>query len=475
MTADTTAVPCASRTDARLKGAWCHQLSAADCTSHWAREAGGLQRRFACGVSNGACRRGAPCSDGPPVPSSAAEAGLGGDGSDGGACVDAPGWRNFWQLDCAAYRSLGYCRGGALVNASAGGTLFGSPELACCGCRSNGPRRASQALELPETNGVVPRQRLFFATHAVDATDARLLRHYQRDLSRLPHTQLWLLHYVEGAGSRDDDDPSVPPSRATVGALRRLGLRTCLWRQRDLFRVFPRMEAALRSSAGYARTSVMVRRYYFFTASLLVWNATFGHALPTDLWWRIEPDVLYSGRLSALVVRSLQAFPRDVDLLLPNIRPANRNNPSRTWQLSSSDSQWHANRELLAGVDERHWLHSLVAIGRYSSRFLRAMAARWGAGVVGYEEILLPLTCSTLGEPHCRMASWQEGDWRTWREGGGERPHLHHANASGCAEFLEARVRASNALWHPVKNRSCLVSWLDANATVGGGAGGFFW
>ena len=119
------AVPCASRTDARLKGAWCHQLSAADCASHWARQAGGQQRRFACGVSNGACRRGPPCSDRPVQPSIAAAAGRSGNVNISGACEDAPGWRNFWQLDCAANRLLAWADA-SLFHHSTGGMLRSS-------------------------------------------------------------------------------------------------------------------------------------------------------------------------------------------------------------------------------------------------------------------------------------------------------------------------------------------------------------
>ena len=64
------AIACSSRTDARLKGAWCHQLSPAECNLHWVRETGG-RPGFACRVSGGTCRRGPACSDatalGPPA------------------------------------------------------------------------------------------------------------------------------------------------------------------------------------------------------------------------------------------------------------------------------------------------------------------------------------------------------------------------------------------------------------------------
>ena len=66
------------------------------------------------------------------------------------------------------------CADGQLLDASAGGSVYGYPERACCACgRRAAPRAASEARDL-----------LFFATHAVDDTDAHIWAHFQRDAER---------------------------------------------------------------------------------------------------------------------------------------------------------------------------------------------------------------------------------------------------------------------------------------------------
>ena len=81
------------------------------------------------------------------------------------------------------------------------------------------------------------------------------------------------------------------------------------------------------------------------------------------------------------------------------------------------------------------------------------------AGRVGYEEITLPTTCAVAGTSACTMESFSA------------RAKIRSAKRCvfrpvwPCTSFLRARGEQTHELWHPVKNRSCVVDWLDARAS----------
>ena len=72
-------------------------------------------------------------------------------------------------------------------------------------------------------------------------------------------------------------------------------------------------------------------------------------------------------------------------------------------------------RAMVADLHWRDLVFSLVSIGRYSSRFLSSMAERWEAGIIGYEEILLPVTCRWLNYTSrwaCRTAAFSTSTYQ---------------------------------------------------------------
>ena len=228
------------------------------------------------------------------------------------------------------------------------------------------------------------------------------------------------------------------------------GAELFLWNEGGLRRLFPLLSTTLASSSGLAATPRKVSKYFFFHASLLLWQATFGHAYPRlEYYWRMEPDVAFAGPLATMLEL---ARPVRADVLLPHIE-SERQNP--TWP------HWKRNAPLLVGVPAEKRLMSLVPVGRYSWRFLNGtMAARWSEGYFGYEEITLPTACATSHATPCALESL-------------------HANAKirsakrvvfrpvwDCSDFLAARQRQTYELWHPVKNRSCFVAWLDGQAAA---------
>ena len=108
----------------------------------------------------------------------------------------------------------------------------------------------------------------------------------------------------------------------------------------------------------------------------------------------------------------------------------------------------------------------------YSTRFLRLLTLLWRRGVVGYEEILLPVACATAFKYHslfkgdsCTMAAFSAG--------AGvpslllATPALMSCKASfrfrpevECADFVEARRQEQNQLYHPVKERACILDFV---------------
>ena len=206
--------------------------------------------------------------------------------------------------------------------------------------------------------------------------------------------------------------------------------------------MFPALEGGLNNSSALLRTPRAFNRYFFFHASLLLWNVTYGDALPrVQYWWRIEPDVLFAGSLAQMVELASHVH---VDLLLPNIQ---RESSWPDWP------HWQRNRETVADVPTDKRFQSLVCLGRYSNSFLLdVMGPRWAVGLLGYEEISLPTSCATAGR--CQMESlWKHSKIKTAKR-------CLYRPVWDCSSFLAARVAQSNELWHPVKNRTCLIEWL---------------
>jgi hypothetical protein len=217
-----------------------------------------------------------------------------------------------------------------------------------------------------------------------------------------------------------------------------------------------------------------IRLYYFFHTSLLLWNATFGHAYPhAEYLWRLEIDVLYAGARSvaALLERPMHSMHASWDVLLPDLtyRDANfsvmgaytgeKNYPH--WEIADGRhaiaSPLPPQEAILAGVPHDHQLAALVSVGRYSTSFLRLMRDKWDAGIIGYEEILLPTTCQTALQ--CKLAPFGT------KAKVGVR-HIRYRPAYSCEQFLEAHIADAGELWHPVKNRSCFASWLVTHQEI---------
>mmetsp|Transcript_50982 Transcript_50982/g.108939 ORF Transcript_50982/g.108939 Transcript_50982/m.108939 type:complete len:320 (-) Transcript_50982:231-1190(-) len=292
-------------------------------------------------------------------------------------------------------------------------------------------------------------QIMFFASHSLDTVDARLYLHYSRQLRfalQPTRTRLWLLLYQSKL-----PDVRIAPAEATA-----IEGGACSWGDGALRAVFPRLASAIDTNADISRTpQVNHRRYWWFHASLLLWNRSFGHAYPRlRYWWRVEPDVLFSGSWADLLLRTSR---RDEDVVLPRLI---------SYAHDPTYPHWPLNQHLLRDVPNDQWLYSLVSIGRYSSRFIAHMAREWRAGAIGYEEVSLPMGCVKLGRDRCRLASFQRlrsGGWRTSYIAN----YFRYRPAWKCGEFLLAAASHTQEIWHPVKNRTCWVRYLDTCSAQG--------
>ena len=96
---------------------------------------------------------------------------------------------------------------------------------------------------------------------------------------------------------------------------------------------------------------------------------------------------------------------------------------------------------------------ALVVIGRFSPRFLGLMRRQWEDGDVAYEEISLATTC--LATPPCCVTSFNKAT-----RGRVSPARVRFQPSWRCERVAAARARDGAgepiALFHPVKNRSCL-------------------
>jgi len=242
------------------------------------------------------------------------------------------------------------------------------------------------------------------------------------------------------------------------------------WGDRTLTAIFPRAAHSLLRHRGVQfEAPQYLGLYYFLTASLGMWDRTFGanyHSL--KYWWRMEPDVLFSGNLYSFVATS--AIHSDADCVLPG--------PFLSQNQMPYYGHWLLNPDLVQATPPQKRMWSIVVIGRYSRRMLDLLMANWDAGMLGYEEITMPMLC--LNSPGCSLSQFgvrgaitQELSSRDMLRPYPEKPNF--ANGAfysskvqfrpewTCQEYLRDRLNGTLALWHPVKDRSCLTDkvWAE--------------
>ena len=195
-------------------------------------------------------------------------------------------------------------------------------------------------------------QLFLFATHEVSAVDARLLHHYALQLQDAARTALWVLLYR----------PELEQIESGESAA--LGLPVCAWGDGALRRELPVLSeqigriGSLGEGLGHenegrysaSKTKANQGRYFWFHSTLLLWNASFGHAYPALRYlWRVEPDVVYAGSLGILARR---ASSTRADLLMPSLR---------SWEEHRSYPHWQvASHSYLHGVSRKLWRYGLV-------------------------------------------------------------------------------------------------------------------
>ena len=148
------------------------------------------------------------------------------------------------------------------------------------------------------------------------------------------------------------------------------------------------------------------------------------------------------------------------DVLSPFVQPRNNTElfPETYVSRAPYKHHWDKNAELLEGVPPAKQVHVLVCANRYSASFLRdTMGTRWNHGVVGYEEILLPVACLT--DRRCSLAPFSMAKIPV--------KHLKYRISRNqeywnCTQFLDALKSDSRDLWHPVKDRRCYADYVDA-------------
>ena len=197
---------------------------------------------------------------------------------------------------------------------------------------------------------------------------------------------------------------------------------------------------------------------------------TLGHEYPSArFFWRIEPDVCFSGALSMLIQRTAadpadlllhkyQSEKKDMAPTLPDGRPKASEEFFSHWPL-------HANSTLLRAVPPSRRLRALVSVGRYSTRFLHLLRRHYWNTAVGFEEILLPVACAAAAANvrrfgPCTMSALSSGAGVTSHR---MASHFQYRPAFACTEFRSALAAQTNELWHPIKERSCVADYLESH------------
>lgn len=294
---------------------------------------------------------------------------------------------------------------------------------------------------------VAPSHLFFLATHYIDQSDSDLFELYASQLRSL--APLWVLLFVE-----DISAPAVKKASARASAY-----DVFPWTQAQLFEMYPRLGASAgRISPG---EHFHFRRYYWFHASIGLWRRMHGGNAAYDgvkFWWRLEPDVVFAGPLHFLVE---QHEANAADLLLPSY--SNRTDDNGLYR------HWKFNGAILGPVPRERQVWSLVSAGRYSTRFLDYLDELWRLGVAAYEEILFPVACLHY-LPGCTIDAFNPEFWSkpVGMFGLCDWGRFRYEPTWPCEDFVaeygEHRAFADNgslALWHPVKERGCMVDHLQ--------------
>jgi len=201
-----------------------------------------------------------------------------------------------------------------------------------------------------------------------------------------------------------------------------------------------------------------------FTSSATIgsplWNQSVGAHFPRmRYWWRVEPDVAFSGSWGSLLLRLAQPQGDEADVLLPRVI---------SYRTDPNFPHYFKNLDVLEGLPRSEWCKSLVAIARYSMRFMAHMTALWLRGTLGYEELFLPTQCVLLGHHGaCRLKSLhnvtRRSSLRAFPASDTEAPPIgrpevfRYRPEVQCDDVARATTRDTRELWHPLKRRECLL------------------
>lgn len=177
----------------------------------------------------------------------------------------------------------------------------------------------------------------------------------------------------------------------------------------------------------------------------------------------MEPDVLFSNSFSTFL--SVAAAQCDADVVLPG--------PFISQNQMPDYSHWALNPDVENGAPPSKRIWSIVVVARYSRRMMDLLTGSWHAGLIGYEEMSVPMMCLTA--PNCKLSQFGRPGYISGELSGNE-PWAVHPDAPNfangafyssrvqfrpewsCGEFLAARANGTNELFHPVKDRSCLLT-----------------
>ena len=309
-----------------------------------------------------------------------------------------------------------------------------------------------------------------------DASDAKLLELYARELRGRPTLGAWLMLYREGYEEvtrvRLESKSTAAAAASTRPAA--TSCATCadgihVYGDQTTWKVFPAMQQAVTSHPFIHRELPYLRNYYWFHAALNVWLEAFGGSCYPRLryLWRMETDVLWTSSIDHLFDLSSS---EQADVLLPETLGEGKSRGAREY--------YHFGYSpFLADVPKEKRVFALVCVGRFSTHFLQdVMAERaWKRGIVGYEEILLPTAC--LNSSACRLTAFNgwtsvSGNHVKFRV---NEPSPSNPNASlprrswECSEYLDARTAKNGMLdlWHPVKDRACVFAALNVTLDDG--------